>query len=48
MELLGTLIWVDRTSKRTNGQTDEQMDSLLELAGFYLAAKNHFGHGFLT
>ena len=41
MDLLGTLIWVNRT----NGQTDGQTDSVLELAGFYLAAKkkqNHF------
>ena len=44
MDLLGTLIWVNRTDERTNGRTDERTnertDSLLELAGFYPAAKN--------
>ena len=46
MDLLGTLIWVNRTDERTNGRTDERTnertDSLLELAGFYPAAKNEF------
>ena len=51
-ELLGTLIWVNRTNERmdeqtneranerTSGRTNERTDSLLELAGFYPAAKN--------
>ena len=37
MELIGTLIWVNRTNERT----DERKDSLLELAGFYPSAKNN-------
>ena len=40
MELLGTLIWV---TGRTNGRTNKRTDSLLELAGFYPAAKNPEG-----
>ena len=42
-ESYGPLIWVNRTDERTNGRTngrtDERTDSLLELAGFYPAAK---------
>ena len=36
MEPYGPLIWVNRTNERTN----EQTDSLLELAGFYPPAKS--------
>ena len=35
MELLGTLIWINKT----NGWTERRTDSLLELAGIYPAAK---------
>ena len=34
------------TDERTNERTDERTDSLLELAGFYLPAKNSKGYGF--
>ena len=30
----------ERTKERTDGRTDKRTDSLLELAGFYPAAKN--------
>ena len=40
MELLGTLIWVNRTNEQTNERTNGRTDSLLELAEFYPAAKN--------
>ena len=40
-ESYGPLIWVNRTNERTNERTDERTDSLLELAGFYPAAKNY-------
>ena len=32
----------ERTDERTNERTNERTDSLLELAGFYLAAKNFY------
>ena len=41
MELIGTLIWVNRTNGRTDECMDGRTDSLLELAEFYPSAKNN-------
>ena len=47
MELLGTLIWVNRTNGWTDEQTNGGTDPLLELAVFYPAAKNDFYYVYL-